>query len=202
MLTASNFVGSGNTDICRRWDKTKKEYINIPRPEVIKMYNSNMGGVDKLDFLISLYRSYVRSKKWTVRMMTHALDLALVNSWLEYRNQASLLGVQKKHILDLLAFRMEVAENLILSKRPPKRGRPSADANTPEPPKKKKGEARPVSCLRYDGYDHLPTYDDKKDNSRCKMEGCKNRTHIFCCKCKVHLCILKGRNCFLQFHSK
>uniref|UniRef100_A0A6P7HIX9 PiggyBac transposable element-derived protein 3-like n=1 Tax=Diabrotica virgifera virgifera TaxID=50390 RepID=A0A6P7HIX9_DIAVI len=159
-----------------------------------------MDGVDKLDFLLSLYRSYVRSKKWTVRMITHAIDLALVNLWLEYRTQAVLLGVKKKEILDLLAFRQEVAENLICSRRAPKRGRPSKSFEDPGPSKKKKTEIRPLRDLRFDGYHHLPQYDDKKKSSRCKNEGCKSRTHIF--RQTVHLCILKERNCFSIFHSK
>lgn len=96
VLVASNFMGIGEQDSCRRWNKTTKEYVQVDRPEAIKIYNSNMGGVDKLDFLLSLYRSYVRSKKWTVRMITHAIDLALINSWIEYRNNAILLGMKKK----------------------------------------------------------------------------------------------------------
>jgi hypothetical protein len=32
--------------------KKKKKYIEIPRPEVIEKYNSSMGGVDKMDFLL------------------------------------------------------------------------------------------------------------------------------------------------------
>lgn len=202
VLTASNFVGVGESDVCKRWDKTRKEYVQIPRPEAIRRYNSNMGGVDKLDFLLSLYRSYVRSKKWTVRMTTHAIDLALVNSWLEYRQKAVLLGVKRKEILDLLAFRQEVAENLICSRRAPKRGRPSESFQDLHTSKKKKTETRPIKDLRFDGYQHIPMYDENKEASRCKNEGCKNRTHIFCEKCKVHLCILKGRNCFSIFHTK
>lgn len=202
VVTCSNFIGIGNEDSCRRWDKTAKEYIQVSRPEAIKFYNNNMGGVDKHDFLLSLYRSYVRSKKWTVRMISHAVDLALVNSWLEYKNQASKLGISKQHTLDLLAFRQSVAETLILSKKNAKRGRPSTSRDSSEPSEKQPFETRPVTEFRYDGYDHLPLVDDKKDNSRCKMELCKMKTHIFCSKCKLHLCLMKGRNCFYNFHKK
>lgn len=39
------------------WDKKKKEHIKVQRPECIRrIYNQNMGGgVDKMDFLLSLY---------------------------------------------------------------------------------------------------------------------------------------------------
>jgi hypothetical protein len=96
VLVGSNFVGIGNVDNCNRWDKVGKTYIDVPRPEVIYLYNKNMGGVDKLDFLLSLYRSYHRSKKWTVRMIAHATDLGLANSWLEYVKRARELSVPKK----------------------------------------------------------------------------------------------------------
>jgi len=32
---ASNFVGSGVADNCKKWDKKKLQYIEVPRPEVI-----------------------------------------------------------------------------------------------------------------------------------------------------------------------
>lgn len=54
VLMASNFMGIGEEDICKRWDKTNKEYIYVKRPEVIKKYNESMGGVDKCDFLVTL----------------------------------------------------------------------------------------------------------------------------------------------------
>ncbi|KAG5883639.1 hypothetical protein JTB14_025142 [Gonioctena quinquepunctata] len=137
VITASNFIGVGKESNCTRWDKTTKRYLQIPRPEAIKLYNENMGGVDKVNFLLSMYRSSIRSRKWTVRMICHAIDLALVNSWLEYKQKAVALGIQRKKIMDLLAFRESVAEHLILFMSPPKRGRPSSDINSPIPVKKK-----------------------------------------------------------------
>lgn len=201
VLLGSNFVGIGEKDICRRWDKKQKAYVNVERPEAVRLYNTNMGGVDKVDFLLSLYRSYIRSRKWTIRMITHAIDLALINAWIEYKQQAELLGVDKKRILDLLGFRQSVGESLIYSKNSTKRGRPSAQEEQPAQ-KKKKVEIKPLNEMRFDGVDHFPQYDDKKDNTRCKLEECKGKTHIYCKKCNVHLCILKDRNCFTIFHTK
>lgn len=200
VVVASNFIGKGNLDTCKRWDKKQKEYIYVPRPEAIKMYNANMGGVDKLDFLLSIYRSYVRSRKWTVRMITHAIDLALVCSWLEYRKQAEAIGVPKKRIVDLLSFRTSVAESLILTKAPPKRGRPSLEDPKPGVSKKTR-ETPPMLQTRYDGYNHFAKHDSKPDNTRCKYEECKFKTHIYCTKCNVHLCILSNRNCFFAYHN-
>ncbi|KAG5881325.1 hypothetical protein JTB14_020278 [Gonioctena quinquepunctata] len=201
VITASNFIGVGKESNCTRWDKTTKRYLQITRPEAIKLYNENMGGVDKVNFLLSMYRSSIRSRKWTVIMICHAIDLALVNSWLEYKQKAVALGIQRKKIMDLLAFRESVAEHLILFMSPPKRGWPSSDIDSPIPVKKK-FEARPFIEMRYDGYNHIPIVDERKENSRCKLEGCKNKTHMLCIKCKVHLCLMKGRNCFSKFHSK
>lgn len=110
---ASNFVSVGNVDNCKRWDKNKKEYVHIPRPEGINVYNDSMGGVDKLNFLISIYRTFIRSKKWTLRMFTHAIDIACANSWLEYKRDCEILSIPKKNIIDLVTLRMSIAESLI-----------------------------------------------------------------------------------------
>jgi putative SOS response-associated peptidase YedK len=58
--------------------------------------------------------------------------------------------------------------------------------------KKKKTKSRPNTDMRYDGLDHWPEFDENKNTSRCKMEGCKNKCGIFCSKCKMHLCIIKN----------
>ncbi|KAG5887006.1 hypothetical protein JTB14_003684 [Gonioctena quinquepunctata] len=154
-------------------------------------------GVDKVDFLPSMYRSFIRSRKWTVRRICHAIDSASVNSWLEYKQKAVALGIQRRKIMDLLAFRESIAEHLILFMSPPKRGRPSSDIDSLVPVKK-----RPFVEMRYDGYNHIPSVDERKENSGCKLEGCKNETHMLCNECKVHLCLIKGRNWFSKFHSK
>jgi len=80
----SNFIASSIPDTVQRWNKKEKKYVGVERPEVIKLYNQSMGGVDKYDQLISYYRIFLKSKKWTLRMIFHAVDMAVTNSWLEY----------------------------------------------------------------------------------------------------------------------
>lgn len=204
VLIASNFVAAGKIDSCRRWDAASKDYVMIPRPESITLYNSNMGGVDKLDFLLSIYRSYTRSRKWTVRMITHAVDIALVNSWLEYKKEAQQIGVQPRKIMHLWDFRQSIAQYLILHKDPLNRGRPVnvlEKENVPNT-KRMKTETRPISEQRYDNFGHFPQVDGKKESTRCKLENCRRKSRTFCIKCNVHLCLVSERNCFLKFHSK
>lgn len=50
-----------------RQDQKKGSFVKIEHPEVVLGYNLAMGGVDKLDQLISLYRRDIRSRKWTLR---------------------------------------------------------------------------------------------------------------------------------------
>jgi len=49
----SNFIASGEVEKVKRWDKKTKQYLDIEQPEVIKLYNKIMGGVDKIDQLIA-----------------------------------------------------------------------------------------------------------------------------------------------------
>ena len=54
VVLASNFVGVGDEDEVERWEQKEGRFLKIKRPEVVKKYNQAMGGVDKLDQLISL----------------------------------------------------------------------------------------------------------------------------------------------------
>ncbi|RXM99185.1 PiggyBac transposable element-derived protein 1 [Acipenser ruthenus] len=79
--------GSRNEDEVERWEQKERRFVKIKRPEVVKKYNKAMGGVDKLDQLISLYRIDIWSLKWPLCMITLAFDVAVVSSWLEYHSQ-------------------------------------------------------------------------------------------------------------------
>jgi len=57
VLMTSNFVGKGTIDQVRCWSKVEKDYVHVSRPEVTRLYNSSMGGTDKMDYLLQLYRT-------------------------------------------------------------------------------------------------------------------------------------------------
>lgn len=77
----------------------------------------------------------------------------------------------------------------------------SSEAEGKPKPGKQKKEERPTFDVRYDRMDHFPDNESNPSRTRCKMEGCSLRSNFFCIKCKVHLCIKPGKNCFLQFHT-
>uniref|UniRef100_A0A8C5DWF5 Si:ch211-255f4.7 n=1 Tax=Gouania willdenowi TaxID=441366 RepID=A0A8C5DWF5_GOUWI len=104
-------------DTCQRWDKKLKRYVTISRPNIIREYNSKMGGVDLVDRMMSYYRMNGRTKKWTLRMLMHFTDLALANSWLLYRKDLSVFGTSKKNVMQFLEFRMEVAMTFLVRRR-------------------------------------------------------------------------------------
>ncbi|KAH9377613.1 hypothetical protein HPB48_021341 [Haemaphysalis longicornis] len=72
----------------------------------IRFYNKHKGEVDLNDLLISLYRTRMKTKKWPVKVIFHFNDLALVNSWLNYKEDTKEAGYTKSQMLHLLDFRL------------------------------------------------------------------------------------------------
>lgn len=96
VVVGSNFISSGNPEMIKCRDKKNKEFIDIERPEIIGLYNKSMGGVDIHDQLVSFYRVFLKSREWTLRLVAHSFDMALVNSWLEYKRDVLHLKIQRK----------------------------------------------------------------------------------------------------------
>ena len=66
---ASTFVGIGDKDKAKRWNKKGKKYIEVDGPEGIRYYNDYMGSVDLMDRLISYYAMTFRTKRWPTRVI-------------------------------------------------------------------------------------------------------------------------------------
>jgi len=97
---ASNFVGVGENDKAMRWDKEENKHVEVNRPEVVRLYNDSMGGVDLLDQMLQYYRINIRTRKWTVRVLMHFMDLAMTAAWMEYRQDCLANSIPKNNILD------------------------------------------------------------------------------------------------------
>ncbi|CAG4953020.1 unnamed protein product [Parnassius apollo] len=81
-------------------------------PHIIKEYNKKMGGVDKADMLISLYRVALKSKKWYMNIFSHLIDISLNNAWLAYKREMQEMG---DNSIPLKMFRIQIADALIKS---------------------------------------------------------------------------------------
>lgn len=179
----------------RRYDGKEKKHIEVDCPSLIKYYNKNMGGVDKCDMLISLYRIFLKTRKWYKRIIFHLIDMCITNAWILYR-------ASKDATISLCIFKLEVARGLLLSsvKR-------SEGFAVPHPPPSLTVSAKDVNVdCRYDGVEHFSKLMDIKNSQRCKMAKCERKTKYKCRKCKVFLCInpkvKTDDDCFFLFHHK
>ncbi|GBP23682.1 PiggyBac transposable element-derived protein 3 [Eumeta japonica] len=183
VLTASNCTGGTEIELVQRYDKKNKCYIDVDAPKIVTTYNSFMGGVDVLDQSIEYYRSFIKTQKWTLKIILHFVDLAMVNAW------------------------FEVAETLLNT---PYRDRREASPLHEDPSEPRAGRYRPTTCpsvgKRLDGYEHFPAFDELKAPRTCRYEGCSSRSKIRNSKNKYELTIVSStivtqiaRSCYGYF---
>lgn len=201
VTVASNIHSVHPTTKVKRYDRKNKTYIEVERPSLIGNYNHNMGGVDKCDMLLSLYRTHLKTKKWYKRVLFHFLDVAVINSWLLFK------AVIPQCSMQLGVFKMSVARGLIQAVS---RTTDDPDINLPkqEPVSVNKLKRKlPMKAssvhmdVRYDGVEHFPRQ-TTNTAQRCKMELCSRKSTYSCIKCQVYLCIDGKTDCFYRFHQQ
>lgn len=179
----------------KRFSKEAKSRVDVKCPKIVKDYNRHMGGVDLADMLIALYRTGIRSHRWYMNIFSQLLDICINNAWLLRRRHDIMTNTTRKQDR-LKDFRYEIYSGLL------KRGRNVSvkilDAIPDKAKIKKPVSERPCDDVRYDKYDHWPQITLYQ---RCKY--CKaGQASTMCTKCKAHLCYVKNRNCFLEYHRK
>ncbi|CAH2010815.1 unnamed protein product [Acanthoscelides obtectus] len=175
---ASSSTGSAPQTDVRRWDKKNSKYIFVPCLNSVTSYNRSMGGVDLCDSLIYYYRICMRTKKCPVRVFWHFIDLAITNSWIEYRQGCN--GDRKSSIMDLLEFKLYIGKCLALGPQTTvsQDPRPSTpDEESSRPAKKCKKSEIPPRDVRTTGNEHLPicSVNNKNSYMRCRNLGCTKK---------------------------
>ncbi|XP_067365870.1 uncharacterized protein [Channa argus] len=143
---------------------------------------------------------------WPKAVLWYLTDLALVNSWLLYRQDYRAASAP----LTLMAFRLEVSKALILSS-----GSDTQDSVPPQPPLDTAHTTNeipnprlieecplPDAAIRYDGAGHWPEQLGEGEGGRCRYGDCHRTSRVLCLKCCVFLCISRNHNCFLNFHNQ
>lgn len=202
---ASSFATSVPIEQARKYDKKSKDYVDVPIPHIVRMYNEHMGGVDLHDQLLSYYRMSFRSKRYYMRLVFHMIDITVINCWLLYRRAADKADIPMRKQNSLSHFKLRLSKSLMIAGKqmnPAKRGRPSSAVKAFKDRKRKGKATKPIpeENVRLDGVDHLPDYAEVRGT--CKMPGCTARVLVFCHKCNVHLCFERSRNCFKKFHTE
>ncbi|CAK6976199.1 uncharacterized protein LOC121905269 [Scomber scombrus] len=143
---------------------------------------------------------------WPQAVLWYLTDLALVNSWLLYRQDHRAASAP----LTLMAFRLEVSKALILSS-----SSDTQDSVPPQPPTENTHTTNetpnpslleesplPDAATRYDGLGHWPEQLGEGEGGRCRFGDCQRTSRVLCLKCCVFLCISRNHNCFLNFHNQ
>lgn len=204
VLFLSSVEANEEADVCQRWCKKNKVYLTVPRPRVVRQYNQKMGGVDLADRLLAVCPYRYRTRKWTQRFLSSLIDLAVANSWLQYKKDQLKSLVPLKKIQQLRGFKMEIGETFIEAYAYTDT-EPSTDVegeSENQPPPKRRGNKIivpvPNKKFRTAGAKHLPFVSEKVGRCRhCHY----NRTLFKCRACDVNLCLTKARNCYSDFHN-
>ena len=81
------------------------------RPLVLVDYNKNMGGVDKLDQLLSYYLVGRPGKKWWRFILWHIINTAVYNAFVVWNKSTHNFPTLKTY--DLMMFRCDITDGLI-----------------------------------------------------------------------------------------
>lgn len=182
----------GNPGVTNVTVHTKRGPRQVKKPKVQRLYNTNMGGVDRFDQLCANYSFDRRYKKWYQVLWHFLIEVALVNGYICY-NEKNPKITQKQ-------FRELVIDGLIknyvktgLSRKRIRLSDPLkkrlADRHFPD--KMKQIQKNCVVCSV------MPSACEKKGKGICK----RARTSFFCKTCEDHppLCITP---CFELYHTK
>lgn len=172
---ASNSNGSKPVSKVSRWSRVENKSVLISQPFIVSQYNKNMGGVDRCDQNISLYRISMRSKKWWWPLFAWTIDMVVQNSWILYRHWRS----KEQETMDLLSFRRYIANTLLVkfanTSKNSKPGRPRGLILS--------GRKRVRPDIRFDHKDHYQIA--SQTQKRCA--NCGKNTKRLCFKCDIGL---------------
>lgn len=185
---------------CQRWSKKGREYIDIPRPDVVATYNTSMGGVDMAGRMLSYCASRARTKKWTVRVILHMFDMAITNSWLKYRSDKLKKGQKLKSIKQLRLFKIDFGKTLIENGSEKQNEASSqSEESDDETSVTSRFVPQPSKRKRTNRSDHMPQL-HHNIYKRCRFQGCRSKTNVECSKCKMFLCLTSKRNHYTEYH--
>ena len=174
VVTIGTNFDSNEVGTCKRFAKGQGA-IQVEQPKVFQHYNQGMGGVDKMDQLIAVYRSRIRQRKWWWPIFVYLLDASVVNAWILMKK----VHPNDQKCANLLVFRRFIASYYLntFGTHPGRIAPPSLTTDS-----------------RFDGRNHIIEYSDT--DRRCAE--CGKKSKFICSKCMKGL---HPKDCFKNFHT-
>uniref|UniRef100_A0A8C4TEG8 PiggyBac transposable element-derived protein domain-containing protein n=1 Tax=Erpetoichthys calabaricus TaxID=27687 RepID=A0A8C4TEG8_ERPCA len=176
VTVASSDAGIDPLCLVNHYSQKLKKKIQVQQPNMIKVYNHFMGGVDRADENIDKYRASIRGKKWNSSPLLYCFKLALQNAW-------QLHKTYDKKPMDLLEFRQHIAYHYVET-----HGHPADPGQTGRPSQKRNIDSR------YDGLNHVIV----KQGKQTWCAQCHKNTTFRCEKCDVALHV----KCSAGYHTE
>ena len=192
--------------------------LQLPQPDVIKLYNKGMGGTDGVDQKLEAYRTNLKTKAWPPKVIFHGIQLAQVNAHVIYKQIHNLDA--KSENFTLLDFSLTLIHELVSRKNHIEDGEASDDsqdnasdnssasddiivsktARARTPPRKRGKFAHFDRLLahnsRKEGSDHFPAHVGHRTNGskdmRRKCRICYKKTPYKCISIyciDMHFCV-------------
>ena len=78
----SSFSGIDSITEISKYDFSAHEKVAVNKSNILKVYNTFTGGVDKLDMVCSLYKQSIRSRRWYVYIRLHSIIIIVAIAWI------------------------------------------------------------------------------------------------------------------------
>ena len=195
-------------EVVQRREKVNGRWVTkkIYRPEIVKDYNTYMGGVDLCDQMTSLNKAK-EQKRWYLRVFLKIVMIAIYNAYiLEGHVIPHLPRGRRKR--DLLSFQEELCIKLVGNF-------PQTHSSLSASKRRRSGEEIPARLHKVgehfpgkgEGTNHHCAVGEKKfKESKRRHNGIlfkRRKTTFKCLFCDVYLCIGgPEENCFFDFHTK
>ena len=168
--------------------KGQSAKIPVSCPEIIKDYNSGMGGVYLLDQKAAAYKLDPKCSggSYYLRLLFDLMDISVVNSLIIFKK------LNPKG-MELLYFKIALAKSLVGTYNSRSRNTPATHVFL--------REVLPASVPL-----HLSVLQQTRGKCRYYYTGgIENKNYIKCITCGVFLCLISGNNprsCFANFHTE
>ena len=175
---------NAETSHAERRVKGQKEKVRVECPELIKMYNKHMGGVDINDRMKSTHEQDRRGRRYYLRLAFDMLDQLMVNSRIVFNT------LNTENQLNAKEYQLAIARGIVS-------GFTSRSRNASAAPIKVKQSISSKVVV----VDHMPIFGSRERCKYCAKIGKDLKSFIRCSTCNIALCLNKDRNCFQEYHQ-